>query len=102
MPRQTVQRGLLRAMAFVVDRGAIRRLQGSPADGFLARDLDVVSQHGVKPRAPSQSLRVPSACVCLLLRGLRLHRGPWHLPDRPLLDDEFSAADVADGSSSVG
>ena len=34
---QAVQRGLFRAMAFVVDRGAIRRPLGLAADGLHAR-----------------------------------------------------------------
>ncbi len=34
---QAVQRGLLRAVALVVDRGAIRRPLGLPADGLHAR-----------------------------------------------------------------
>ena len=34
---QAVQRGLLRLMAFVVDRDAIRRPLGLPADGSHAR-----------------------------------------------------------------
>ena len=34
---QAVQRGLFRAVAFVVDRGAIRRPLGLPADGSHAR-----------------------------------------------------------------
>ncbi len=34
---QAVQRGLFRAVALVVDRGAIRRPLGLPADGLHAR-----------------------------------------------------------------
>jgi hypothetical protein len=34
---QAVQRGLFRAVAFAVDRGAIRRPLGLPADGSHAR-----------------------------------------------------------------
>ena len=34
---KAVQRGLFRAVAFVVDRGAIRRPLGLPADGLHAR-----------------------------------------------------------------
>jgi len=34
---QAVQRGLLRAVTLVVDRGAIRRPLGLPADGLHAR-----------------------------------------------------------------
>lgn len=35
--RKAVLRGLFRAVAFVVDRGAIRRPLGLPADGLHAR-----------------------------------------------------------------
>ena len=34
---KAVQRGLFRAVAFVVDRGAVRRPLGLPADGLHAR-----------------------------------------------------------------
>jgi len=37
LPYQAVQRGLLRAVAFVVDRGAMRRPLGPPANGLHAR-----------------------------------------------------------------
>ena len=37
IPCGAVQRGLLRAVALVVDRGAIRRPLGLPADGLHAR-----------------------------------------------------------------
>ena len=34
---QSVQRGLLRSVALVVDRGAVRRTLGMPANGLHAR-----------------------------------------------------------------
>jgi hypothetical protein len=36
---KAVQRGLFRAVAFLVDRGAVRRPPGLPADGLRARLL---------------------------------------------------------------
>jgi hypothetical protein len=49
-----------------------RHLAPARASGrWLARWApEVVSPHGLKPRAALQSLRVPPACGCLPLRGL--------------------------------
>jgi len=56
----------------------------------------MVTSDGLKPRAAPQSPCVPPTCGCPLLREHL--RGPRCLSDRLLRGDEFTAANVADGS----
>lgn len=86
------------AVALVVDRGAIGRPHGLPADGLharLPRWWPVPSQ-AVWPHAATQSPRVSPTCVCPPLRGILW--GPPRRHDRQLRGAEFRAADVAEGS----
>ena len=54
--RQAVQGGLLGAVALVVERCAIRRPLGLPADSLHDGLPEVVSPHGLKPCSAPQSL----------------------------------------------
>jgi len=59
----------------------------------------VVTSDVLKPCAAPQSPCVPPTCGCPLLREHL--RGPWCLCDRLLRGDEFTAANVADGSKGM-
>jgi len=62
---QAVQHGLLWAVAFVVQRGAVRRPLGLLAHGLHARTPEVMTSEGLKPRTVSQSPCRAPTCGCL-------------------------------------
>ena len=67
------------------------------AGQWLAREApEVVSLHGLKPRAAPQSPCMPPTGVCPLLRGLL--QGAAYGSERPLRGDEFRTANVGSGS----